>query len=94
MVFKVQLVITERGLVPPDKLDYPITFKIPVYNTTLQVDEVLQVSNCNTGILDYDTCISKSNLKCLVVFATSLLSVPSTFIQKYVIPLISAICRF
>jgi hypothetical protein len=59
MVFKVQLVITERGLAPPDELDYPVTFKIPVYNTTLQVDEVLQVSNCRTGSLDHGSCISK-----------------------------------
>jgi hypothetical protein len=57
MVFEVQLVVTEKGLVPPGKLDYPITFKIPVHNTMLQADEVLQVSNCSTGILDHDTAL-------------------------------------
>jgi hypothetical protein len=61
MVFEVQLVITERGLVPPSKLDHPVTFKIPVDNTTLQVDQVLQVSNCSTCIPAHECCVPKSN---------------------------------
>jgi hypothetical protein len=60
MVFEVQLVITEGGLVPPGKLDYPVTFKIPVDNRVLQVGEVLQVRICRIGILSPDSYIRKS----------------------------------
>ncbi|XP_023723547.1 uncharacterized protein LOC111873237 isoform X4 [Cryptotermes secundus] len=59
MVFEVQLVITERGLVPPGKLDHPLTFKIPVDNTTFQVDQVLQCATWNENMWSGDSCTTE-----------------------------------
>lgn len=45
-MFEVRLVATGDEKVP-SKLDFPVTFKIPVDTAPLQSDQVLQVSNCS-----------------------------------------------